>query len=368
MKKLAILLTMILLCGCRAGGVPETPEPPDTSETATVTTITAAETTSETVTVATAETVDGGVFILPDMTLYSGRGIPWSELYVYEPFPILIDVPKELREGIDAEEWENWSDTLSDVAWPYDSANPETIPTRLTQSVNFYTFLSKFKDRFTDEEITNAFKNEANYMNETMYSDFPYEITDKQLNAVLSMDEERVLNAFISDFSIAKGVYYYTPKWLYYHSVDDYEKAGLTPDEILKSLNKCRDIYYLQDTFIDVAEYNLYFYAVKLGSDLTVTDICGYDRDMTMPLPLGKGDIYKQQAFKSDETDSVIAKNGVKYTMSWVYHNKPAAYKKAGITPTELVAMLPRYKALGILTDEAYAALERKINEYGEEL
>jgi len=358
MKKFAVLLTLIMLCGCHTSIPNEQPAAENTtvSETTAVTAITAAE------------TDDGGVFILPDMTLYSGRGISWTELYVYEPFPILIDVPKELREGIDAEEWENWSDALRDVAWPYDGIDPEAILTRLTQSVNFYTFLTEFKDRFTDEEITEAFKNEANYMDETMYSDFPYEITEKQLNAVLSMDEERVLNAFISDFSIAKGVYYYTPKWLYYHNIDDYEKAGLSPDEILKSLNKCRDIYYLQDTFIDIAEYNLYFYAVKLGSDLTVADICGYDRDMTMPLPLSRGDIYKQQAFKSDETDNTITKNGVKYTMSWVYHNKIEAYKEAGITPDELTEMLPRYKSLGVLSDEAYAALERKINEYGEGL
>ncbi|MCL2019679.1 MAG: hypothetical protein FWG70_07975 [Oscillospiraceae bacterium] len=49
------------------------------------------------------------------------------------------------------------------------------------------------------------------------------------------------------------------------------------------------------------------------------------------------------------------------------YSDKPAAYLEAGITPEELIEMLPKYEALGILTDEAWAALQGKIYAYADE-
>ena len=62
--------------------------------------------------------------------------------------------------------------------------------------------------------------------------------------------------------------------------------------------------------------------------------------------------------------ESVLVKNDSFYTFAWVYYNKPSAYAQAGITPEELLEMLPRYETLGILTDEAWAALENKIFDY----
>jgi len=50
----------------------------------------------------------------------------------------------------------------------------------------------------------------------------------------------------------------------------------------------------------------------------------------------------------------------------WIY-SKNAAYLEAGITPEELIEMLPKYEALGILTDEAWAALQGKIYAYADE-
>jgi hypothetical protein len=59
-----------------------------------------------------------------------------------------------------------------------------------------------------------------------------------------------------------------------------------------------------------------------------------------------------------------IVKNEQVYSPHWVYYNKPKAYKKAGITPEELTAMLPKYKELGILSEEGVMALENKIDAY----
>ncbi|MCL2085963.1 MAG: hypothetical protein FWH05_00005 [Oscillospiraceae bacterium] len=317
---------------------------------------------------------------LPDLSLREAGGLPWFLTYTYVPFPVTYYPSAKLTEKIEPSEYNDWQENTGFAQQMYTNSNPELIITRLTDSLTFYSFLLEFGDRFTNEEIIDAFKNRTDHMDFNL--DFPYEITDEQMEAVLSMDEERILAAFISDFSIQKGVHYYTPEWLYYHTAEDYKNAEFTPEEVLRALNKCREMVgvSLRHTFIDVVEYNLYQFAQMIGSDLTITDICGYERDMSMPLPLGKtteetyrGQLYfkggpHEQIEKNIEElspfDLSILKNGNKYTFAWVYHNKPSAYAQAGIMPEELIEMLPRYEALGILTDEAWAALESKIFEY----
>ena len=64
------------------------------------------------------------------------------------------------------------------------------------------------------------------------------------------------------------------------------------------------------------------------------------------------------------DNDTVLVKGDSFYTFAWVYYNKPSAYAQAGITPEELLEMLPKYRALGILRDEAMTALENKVFEY----
>ncbi|MCL2020173.1 MAG: hypothetical protein FWG70_10520, partial [Oscillospiraceae bacterium] len=69
---------------------------------------------------------------------------------------------------------------------------------------------------------------------------------------------------------------------------------------------------------------------------------------------------------RDDDNGFNVIKNETTFSPHWVYYNKPAAYIEAGITPEELIEMLPRYEALGILTDEAWAALQGKIYAYAE--
>jgi hypothetical protein len=59
-----------------------------------------------------------------------------------------------------------------------------------------------------------------------------------------------------------------------------------------------------------------------------------------------------------------IIKNENIYSPHWVYYNKHTAYFEAGITPDELIEMLPRYENLGILSEMAWGALQEKIFGY----
>ncbi|MDR2557966.1 MAG: hypothetical protein LBC86_00245 [Oscillospiraceae bacterium] len=322
---------------------------------------------------------NGDEFILPDIILREG-GIPWDELYIFKPIPILIDTPSELLKKIDSNEFMEWGFNNGFDKLRLAEKKPELIRTRLNECNNIYTFLLEFGNRFTNEEIIESLINNKDYMN--MNPDFPYEVSDAQIEAILSMNEERILHAFISDFSITKGVYYYTPEWLYYHTIEDYEEAGLTPYEILRVLDLCRELQVLHDTFIDVVEYSLYHFAKMQDSNLTIIDISGYNRDMSMPLPLGEtttqtylnkmwfnGGPIEYKMLNLEELDSFDPSfliNGIKYTFAWVYHNKIEAYMEAGITPDILLEMLPRYGELRVLREVAMIALEEKILAYVE--
>ncbi|MCL2087207.1 MAG: hypothetical protein FWH05_06410 [Oscillospiraceae bacterium] len=335
---------------------------------------------------------------LPDIILRGAGGIPTSLMFIWVPFPIISETPNKLEEEINSDDYDKWLEVNGFKPHFSSRNNQNLIITRLAENNNFYSFLLEFKDNFSDKDIIEAFNNNSNlsvvesdseiidaYKTQSNYEhieSLPF-YSDSQIEAIISMNEERILNAFISDYSIAKGVHYYTPEWLYYHTADDYKNAALTAEEILRSLNKSRDIIWLHDTFLDIVEYNLFHYSQMMDSDLNVMDICGYERDMSMPLPLGETThetIYSQRIFNftvlykayyelSDYEDfredfCLILKNDTSYSMGWVYHNKPEAYREAGITPEELLEMLPKYRALGILRDEAMLALENKIFAY----
>ena len=69
--------------------------------------------------------------------------------------------------------------------------------------------------------------------------EYPYRpfFTDEEIEILLTRDEAKVLAHFALEQTIVIGDRAYAPVWLYYHTPDDYRKAGITPEMLEKKLD-----------------------------------------------------------------------------------------------------------------------------------
>ncbi|MFA5657992.1 MAG: hypothetical protein WC900_01770 [Oscillospiraceae bacterium] len=56
--------------------------------------------------------------------------------------------------------------------------------------------------------------------------------TDEEIDLLLSRDDVKIAEYFIQPYAIAKDGNVYSPKWIYTHTIEDYEKAGFSADLI----------------------------------------------------------------------------------------------------------------------------------------
>jgi hypothetical protein len=61
--------------------------------------------------------------------------------------------------------------------------------------------------------------------------------TDTEIEALLSRDAATVLEHFANDYAIVIEDRAYTPFWLYFHTPEDYEKAGITAEMLEQKLD-----------------------------------------------------------------------------------------------------------------------------------
>jgi hypothetical protein len=285
------------------------------------------------------------------------------------------------------------------LKWSLDSIknenNVKNIPTSLSDSYNLYSFY--LKKNITQDEFNHIIEYLKNADTGISGAILPkYEYSVDLITAIIAKDETKVLT-LCDESTIVKGLHYYTPEWVYYNDIENYKKEGLLPSDLIPKMKLYRNMPYsvhtkfMDDLAIEALELKLYTYAVECGDYNSIKDICDYNRDFNMPLPYfipqDTTDAYvwnSEKAFRNVDpynnlystedylttidsdyvNEYTIVKGEHFYSMSWVYYNKPTAYKAAEITPDELTAMLPKYKFLGILTEEAMSALEDKINGY----
>lgn len=110
-------------------------------------------------------------------------------------------------------------------------------PYTLYDSPNFYGMARIM--RLTDDEITEAtktinehFENSTNLLNNTSYI-----YTEEDIAVIKNADDSAAAQHFASEYSIVVGEYAFCPKWLYYHTIEDYKSVGITPEEVLHKLD-----------------------------------------------------------------------------------------------------------------------------------
>jgi hypothetical protein len=61
--------------------------------------------------------------------------------------------------------------------------------------------------------------------------------TDEEIDIILSLDEARILEHFISDYAIFHEGRGFTPAWIYWHSAEDYKTVGITAEMLEEKLD-----------------------------------------------------------------------------------------------------------------------------------
>ncbi|MCL2019040.1 MAG: hypothetical protein FWG70_04700 [Oscillospiraceae bacterium] len=296
---------------------------------------------------------------------------------------------------------ENFIDWVNDSKWKYEQSNDyyndefygyplfgwnngvrPLIPTSLRDSCNLFSFIVDFdvpKEMLpilfekTGDEIFERYgtRGHAGHENDFGFYDF----TDEQNSALENRDEELLLKLFLSRETpfwrtIVKGKNYYSQAWFFFSSPEDYIEAGMSIEDLTSILESYR-YNRAFDTGLKTVEQKVYEYLNLTGETFDNKEIFGYERDNNMPIPyeyLIHENFYIHHGhffgLWRDETVVDIKKDDKNYNFSWVYYNTHDAYYEAGITYDELVEMLPDYKILNVLSEEAMTALENKIYSY----
>ncbi|MBQ9384594.1 MAG: hypothetical protein IJT87_10200 [Ruminiclostridium sp.] len=120
------------------------------------------------------------------------------------------------------------------------------------------THNEKWQERLRSAEEN---KNEGAIMNcrEMIFS-------EEEINALVSGDEAAIIPLFISDCSIwvRENDYVISPKWLYYHTAEDYRAAGVTPEMIVEKLPLYEDAFIGGGLGNDMAEESWAAFTAKL--------------------------------------------------------------------------------------------------------
>jgi hypothetical protein len=85
--------------------------------------------------------------------------------------------------------------------------------------------------------------------------EFSYrKFTDAEIEALLSRDLARVTAQFATEYAIVVGDRIHSPVWMYLHTPEDYEAAGITPDMVEEVLDSFSDFYIPDEAVVAFEE------------------------------------------------------------------------------------------------------------------
>ena len=86
----------------------------------------------------------------------------------------------------------------------------------------------------TDDELRYAInkRNELYLAEDDYFRRDELLYSDADIEVLFSGDRERIAAYFASDLAIVVGENVFSPQWLYYHTIDDYATAGITPEAV----------------------------------------------------------------------------------------------------------------------------------------
>ncbi|MCR4644341.1 MAG: C39 family peptidase [Oscillospiraceae bacterium] len=180
------------------------------------------------------ETIPTSIFTASPDRAYSR---PCKPRFDNIPEPLLALVPEE-----DVTNWKNYNDIL----------RTETAGT-LTEYPNTYSFIRIFE--LSDEQVHQAM--------DPAIEEGTVSLTDDELNLILTASEKDILSYFVTEYPIVVGDRFYTPKWLFEHTAEEYAEAGITPEMISKKLDIYPDFPFTLEASVSFSE-KLYSY---VGSD-----------------------------------------------------------------------------------------------------
>lgn len=116
-------------------------------------------------------------------------------------------------------------------------------PYQLDDNVNLYRFINDYG--LSSELVASALEasDEAAEVHAEYSGDGEEMIfTDEEIKALTMDDREQIAKLFASEYSIVMGENVFSPQWLYYHTLEDYQAAGITPNMIYPVKEKYQEL------------------------------------------------------------------------------------------------------------------------------
>ncbi len=105
--------------------------------------------------------------------------------------------------------------------------------------MNLYWWMKEL-DVSVDEVCRAIEKNNEYYRTREDFNDIIYTI--EELAAIQSGDRKMIAETFASEYCIIVGENVFSPKWLYYHTAEDYKAAGIDPYSMHSLLEKYSEL------------------------------------------------------------------------------------------------------------------------------
>ncbi|MDR2531403.1 MAG: hypothetical protein LBC82_00980 [Oscillospiraceae bacterium] len=136
-----------------------------------------------------------------------------------------------------------------------------TPQTSLLDYPNFFTFILGFD--IPAEELRRILE-EQQHLGMELNSQF---YTNEEIDIICSLDESRIAEYFVSDYSIIIGTRIYPPAWIYERSIEDYIIAGITPEMVEERLELFSE-FSLSAVALEAFEEKL---SEFIGSDVSLS-------------------------------------------------------------------------------------------------
>ena len=111
----------------------------------------------------------------------------------------------------------------------------DTTPYTLDDSANDYNH-ARIMGLEGDALAELIRKRNETYSKNLGITDYIY--SEDEITLLISGSRSEIIDRFRSEFSIVVGEYVFSPRWLYYHTAEDYQAAGITRQMIGKMLKK----------------------------------------------------------------------------------------------------------------------------------
>ncbi|MBO6230635.1 MAG: hypothetical protein J6O50_08705 [Ruminiclostridium sp.] len=147
-------------------------------------------------------------------------------------------------------------------------------------TMNLYWWMTELG--LTIDKVYDAIENNNEYYRtRENFKDMIY--TDEELAALRSEDRNKIAETFASEYCIVIGENVFSPKWLYYHTIEDYRAAGITPVMMFRVMNKYKEFELTDEAWRALCQkfYAFYFDLDKASPDVQNAIIFDVPDDLT---------------------------------------------------------------------------------------